>query len=236
MERHRLGQLKAFARRLRWPFRKWDLLDRALTHRSYTNERKGCQHNETLEFLGDSVLQLAVNEHLFLSFPGMRESRLSRIKSYVVSKKTLASIASEIGIGPLLRLGRGEIATGGLGKESNLANALEAVIAALYLDRGFEAVRRHLLPLLEPFIRRMLNNEADFDNKSQLQEWVQRRFKSRPVYRLVGAEGPEHDRIFRVEVLVEGTVWGRGEGGRKAVAEDRAARDALDRIRSGETG
>lgn len=234
MERERLARLRSFAKRLGWPFRRWDLLDVALTHRSYTNEAKGSRHNETLEFLGDSVLQLVVNEHLFRSFPEMRENRLSRIKSYVVSKKTLATVAAAAGLGQFLRLGRGELATGGLEKESNLANAFEAVIAALYLDRGLAAVRKHLLPLLEPHIRTILNDEADFDNKSRLQEWVQRRFKSRPIYRLVAVEGPEHERTFRVEVLIEGEVWGRGEGGRKATAEDRAAKDALERIRSDE--
>jgi len=132
MDKKRLSELKKFLKLKKLPFSKLELLDRALTHRSFANEQKGVDHNETLEFLGDSVIQLVVNEYLFRTYPMFRENKLSRIKSYVVSKKILYLIAKELSIGSVLRLGRGEAATDGFNKESNLANALEAVIGAFF--------------------------------------------------------------------------------------------------------
>jgi ribonuclease III len=226
--------LREFNRRLKLGFTRLKLLKQALTHKSYANEKKLPYDNETLEYLGDSVLELVVNEYLFKTFPAFRESQLSRIKSFIVSKKNLFKIALDIGLRQALLLSRGEINTGGLDRESNLANAYEALLGALYLDRGLKPSEKFILRYLKPQIHLMVENKLDFDYKSQLQELVQKKHKIRPVYKLIEASGPDHAKIFTVEVWVNDRLYGKGTGRKKIVAEDSAARDALERMRSPE--
>jgi ribonuclease-3 len=153
------------------------------------------------------------------------------VKSFIVSKKNLYKLARDVRLGSVLLVGKGEMNTGGLVKESNLANAFEAIIGALYLDRGLLKVQKALLPLLVPQITLMVDNKVDFDNKSQLQEYAQRVFRTRPVYRVIETRGPEHNMVFRISVFINNQLVGTGEGTRKIMAEEHAARDALSRAR-----
>lgn len=214
------------------------LLDQALTHRSHVNEirDKGCKHNERLEFLGDAVLALIVSEHLANVFPDSSEGELSKLKARLVSEPFLAKAARRLDLGSLLRLGRGEELTQGREKSSLLANALEAVIAAVYLDGGLAAARtftlRAFAPELEDLKRR---EEAEWpsvvqDYKTQIQEWCQKRYDSLPQYALLRESGPDHQKVFEVQVAVGADVLGMGVGRTKKEAEQMAAKEALRRV------
>lgn len=207
-------------------FRDPSLLDEALTHKSYAYERSALRHNERLEFLGDSVLAAVVAHRLFLDHPGEDEGRLSKLKASLVSRATLARWAEQIDLGPHLKLGAGEESTGGRERPSILSNALEAVIGALYLDGGYEAARKFVttrfLTARDEFV------ESDF--KSRLQEVVQKRHKVPPDYRLLETSGPDHDKTFKVTVLVGSRTLGSGKGKTKKEAEQDAAQNALKRL------
>lgn len=225
----RRRELVAVCRRLRTSFKKLDLLDLALTHSSFRNESGGTQDNQRLEYLGDSVLGLVINEHLYRSRPGFAEGELARLKSALVSEASLARIAAEMGIGSALRLGRGERSSGGEKRISNMADALEAVIAAVYLDRGLESARRFVLRHFQNAINQLADPSRVRDPKSRLQELVQRKARTRPVYELVDSRGPDHEREFTVRVLIGGKEFGRGAGGSRKLAEQSAAAQALAR-------
>ncbi|MCC5950886.1 MAG: ribonuclease III [Acidimicrobiia bacterium] len=218
-------------RRLGYEFRDPSRLVRALTHRSFCAEQPSDGSNERLEFLGDAVLGIVVTEELYALEPELPEGEMAKARAAVVSTLTLAEMATELRLGPALRLGRGEHLTGGREKPSILADALEAVIGAVHTDGGFEASR--------PFVLRVVGQRLDVaaavpgedDHKTQLQELVARTCEELPVYRLV-ASGPDHDKHFVAEVLVEGEVRGRGEGKSKKQAEQAAARTALQTFRS----
>lgn len=208
-------------------FRRPELLEEALTHKSRAFEGGEERHNERLEFLGDSVLSAAVAHHLFESLPGENEGRLSKMKASLVSRGTLARWGMEIGLGDHVRLGSGEEATGGRSRPSILANALEAVIGAVYLDGGYEAARgfvdRCFLSRRPKFV------ETDF--KSRLQEVVQKKYKVPPSYKLVRTAGPDHEKVFSVKVQIGAKTLGTGEGRTKKEAEQAAAEDALRRLK-----
>ncbi|MBX7191166.1 MAG: ribonuclease III [Sandaracinaceae bacterium] len=206
----------------------------ALTHRSFTNERPDLapDHNETLEFLGDSVVGLAAAMLLRASFPGAREGELTRRRADLVCERTLAKIATSLDLGPLLRLGRGEERSGGRTKARLLASALEAVIAAVLLDASTEAALAVAKRLLEPHLDAMAPGEGDF--KSRVQEHLQAEGRGTPRYELVGHEGPEHARTFFVAIQVEGRELARGQGRSKLEAEQAAAREAFGLLREPE--
>ncbi len=219
--------------RIGYRFRDRGLLEHALTHRSRAVEDTsgGVTDNESLEFLGDAVLGLVVADMLFRQFPESDEGQKSKIKAAVVSTAALARQADSIGLGAHLLLGRGEEKTGGRFKQALLADAYEALIAAVYLDGGLEAAAA--------FLRRELQEAVDAgattavvgqDYKSALQERVQGGGRPLPEYRLVGAEGPDHCKVFTVEVLVGGVVMGAASGKAKKEAEQEAARLALARL------
>lgn len=190
-------------------FRNIDLLERALTHRSWTHEnRRSESDNESLEFLGDSVLGLAIAEHLFTEFPDAAEGELTQMKHRLVSMPTLASIASSIGLGDFIGLGRGEEASGGREKPAILADALEAVIGAVFIDGGYIEARSFIVRLFRPELKRIAPDRVA-DHKSRLQELLQANKLSAPEYRLIRSEGPPHDRTFYVEAVWEG---GNAEG------------------------
>jgi len=209
---------------LQYRFEDPRLLDQALTHRSYVNETRSGQprDNERFEFLGDAILDLAVSEALMEWFPSAREGELSKLRARMVSEVALARVAVRVGLGDALRLGRGEELSGGRSKASLLADAFEALIAAIYMDGGWEVtrqiVRRHLQPPDE---------SSGLDAKTELQQRIQERYKLTPRYRLVEAQGPAHDRTFIVEVLLEGRCLQRGVGRTKKEAEQRAAANTL---------
>lgn len=205
------------------------LLD-ALTHRSFVNERPDLapRDNERMEFLGDAILDLAASALLWRQYPEAREGELSRRRADLVCERTLAQIARSIRLGAVLRLGKGEEQGGGRDKDRLLASALEALIAAVYLDADEREAISVARALLAPHAAAIRPGERDF--KSRLQEKLQGDGKGPPVYELTGAEGPDHDRTFHVSVVLDGAVLGRGSGRSKLRAEQRAAREALERI------
>jgi ribonuclease-3 len=210
-------------------FRSISLLEQALVHSSYVNENPAAAsgHNERLEFLGDAVLDFLVAGRLYQEFPQLNEGEMTRLRAALVRRETLARIGREIGLGDFLYVGRGEETTGGRQKTANLAGALEAVIAAVYLDLGTEAAQRVVDRLLEKEWEMIAEPGAGVDYKSRLQEVTQSRFQETPRYYLDGESGPDHDKTFTVRVTVGGKALGNGSGRSKKLAEAEAARAAL---------
>jgi ribonuclease-3 len=204
----------------------------ALTHKSYVNEHRdeGWEENERLEFLGDAVVDLVVSEYLMSRFPLVREGDLSKLRAAVVDEAGLAAMGRALGLGELLRLGRGEELTGGREKASLLADTMEAVIAAVFLDGGLAAAHALVDRFLDDAYAGAETGTLDRDWKTQLQEQGQARHRSSPRYRVVAEVGPEHAKIFEVEVELGGLVLGRGSGRSKKDAEQAAARVALDAL------
>ncbi len=207
-------------------------LQAALTHKSYLNETPDAQvgDNERLEFLGDAVLDLIISEVLMARFPEADEGRLSKMKSRVVGADTLTRTAREIGLGTYLLLGKGEEKTSGRHKPSLLADTLEAVIAAMYLDGGLAATRASVLRLFARPLQEMENPDCFADYKTTLQEHCQRARGTLPTYRVLRTSGPDHQKIFEVEVQIGAVTRGVGVGKNKKEAEQQAARAALDTL------
>lgn len=232
MDKDRSKQLTTLQEKLHYTFRNTDLLSTALTHRSYVNEnpQQGMSDNERMEFLGDAVLGLCVSDLLMKRHADFDEGTLSKIRSLLVNEKPLADLAVKLGLGDCLLLGRGEEQSGGRAKESLLANAFEAVIAAIYLDSGFSKTKTFLKKLMKP----LLNDEAlaqqCFDYKTALQELCQRQFKSAPLYTLLTASGPDHDKIFEVEVVAGSDTRRIGRGKSKKEAQKQAAQKAWESL------
>ncbi len=202
----------------------------ALTHSSYINENPGLESNERLEFLGDAVLGLVVAQTLYENFPDLEEGDLTKLRAAVVRRDALSRLAETIHLGEYLLLGKGEEAGGGRDKSLNLAGALEAVIGAIYLDRGEDVARRFILHLIEDELKQVLSRQGETDYKTELQEVMQSRRHITPTYRLVEATGPDRCRVFTVEVLSGVTVMGVGSGRNKKAAEREAAHAALAQI------
>lgn len=213
---------------LGYSFRDKALLVNAMTHKSFANEYSpaACPDNERLEFLGDAVLDLVVSEHLMEALPTSNEGELSRIRADVVAMSSLAGLASKLGLGPSLLLGKGEFGSGGREKPGLLADALEALFGAVFVDGGYEAAKSVLLPLVVPILRQA-SADAGQDYKSRLQEILQANRKELPVYRVTGTRGPDHDPVYLVEVLIGDRVYGSGEGRTKKTAEQNAAQATL---------
>lgn len=209
------------------------LLERALTHASYANEHSDetISDNERLEFLGDAVLDFIAGAWLFEKFPDYDEGRLTSVRAALVRVGTLAQFAREVGLPEHLRLGKGEIDTGGRERANILGDAFEALLGALYLDQGIEAVRAYVVPLLERATSDILQANLDRDAKSRLQEWSQGVLGVTPRYKLIATEGPDHARMFTVEVRLGDRVAGIGRGTSKQMAEQLAAGEALTRTR-----
>lgn len=212
--------------RLDYRFENLALLKQAFVHESLVNESDGrALSNERLEFLGDSVLGLAVAEYLYKEFPDEPEGQLAQMKSYLVSRKHLAVCASRLKLGPYLQLGKGEENSGGKRRQSLLANCFEAVLGAIFLDGGYTKVRRVVILILGQDMRSGLG--AVKDEKSRLQEKVQTIFQALPQYEITQETGPAHDRLFEVSVSFGGEVLGQGSGRSKREASQAAARQAL---------
>jgi ribonuclease-3 len=205
----------------------------ALTHKSYVNEHRdeeGLADNERLEFLGDAVIDLAVSHRLMERFPSAREGELSKMRAAVVDEQGLSEMARALDLGALLRLGRGEELTGGRHKASLLADAMEAVIAAVYVASGFAPVLAIVDRFLGDAFARAATGTLDRDYKTQLQEIAQSRLRATPRYRVIGEHGPDHSKTFEVETDLRGEVVGRGMGRSKKDAEQAAAKLALDAL------
>jgi len=210
------------------------IFDKALTHRSYSNENPGIvSDNERLEYLGDSVLGLVVNEYLYKRFENYLEGDLAKIKSTVVSEDILTQVAGEIGLGEFILLGKGEEHSGGRGRASILANTVEAVIGALYLDMGYKTTKNCVLMLLKKHIEQINEMEYLRDPKTALQEYVQKKYKEKPVYDVIEEKGPDHLKEFTVRLVIKGKEILIGSGSSKRRAEMDAARSALSMIHNG---
>jgi ribonuclease III len=208
---------------LGWTFRDPELLERALTHRSFCSEYGVEESNERLEFLGDSVLGFVVTTFAYEQFPRLPEGELAKLRASVVSAETLAEVANELDLGASMRLGKGEDASGGRAKPSILADAMEAVIAALYLDGGLEPAAHLVLDVLEARIREQATGPGGQDYKTRLQELAAQHLDQLPKVR---HEGPDHSKRFFASVLLRGEVYGTGEGRSKKAAEQAAAQVA----------
>jgi ribonuclease-3 len=211
-------------RKLGYRFKNPDLLKTALTHSSYANETS-VESNERLEFLGDAVLGCVVARFLYDRFRDASEGTLSKMKSAIVSGMNFARFAKDLGIDKAICLGRGEELTGGRERESNLAGAFEAVIGAVYLDGGY----RKAFQIISRLLKRCIQQKEIFaDYKTQLQELVQKKYKSIPQYKVVFEKGPPHNKCFYVEVKVAKRVLGKGRGRNKKEAEQAAAKEGLE--------
>ena len=213
-------------------FKDPSLLEQALVHSSYINENPGAAStsNERLEFLGDAVLGMVFAEKLYQDLPDAPEGEMTKLRSHLVCRDTLSSVARAIGLGEHIYLGKGEEANGGRHKPANLAGALEAVIAAISLDQGLEATRDVMLRLFNTELQRLASQGVAVDHKSRLQQLLQARQQETPLYHIIEATGPDHDRSFTAEVMIGDTVLGRGSGKSKKLAETEAARSALEQM------
>ncbi len=219
------------ARRLGLSFGNVALLSRALTHRSYVNENPNTmEDNERLEFLGDAVLDFVVGAWVYHHCPEMAEGDLTRMRSALVRNEQLAEFARRLQIGRGLRMGRGEAASGGRERDTVLGSTFEALIGAVFLDAGLDAVGRFMEPLLDSVRERVVMRAEIYDPKSRFQEWAQSEKLGTPKYVTVSSSGPDHAKMFEVEVRINDRTYGRGNGPSKQVAAQVAAQTALEAI------
>lgn len=216
--------MKELEKKIGYKFRSPDFLERALTHSSYANERPSSKSNERLEFLGDSVLGMISAEYFFMNRKSCPEGELTRLRANAVCEKSLSIFAKKIGLGDYLLLGKGEKNTNGNERPSILADAFEALLAAIYLDGGMEAARSFVLP----FIEGTVSEEEPFnDYKTILQEIIQQNPGESLEYVLISSSGPDHDKSFEFEVHLNSNIIGHGKGSSKKRAEQQAAKEAL---------
>jgi ribonuclease-3 len=208
------------------------LLQRALTHRSYLNENPDypLEDNERLEFLGDAILDFITGEYLYHHFPEMPEGYLTNLRSALVRTETLAQFAINLKLGDYLFLGRGEEESGGRKRQAILCDAFEALIGALYLERGMDYARQFVCKMIEPALEEILSSDTYKDAKSQLQEMAQSHFQLTPTYRTIKEEGPDHAKEFTVEAVIGYKAYGRGIGFSKQAAAQAAAQEALETL------
>ena len=219
--------LEEFEKKIGYTFKNKDLLTEALAHSSYANETRVCRSNERLEFLGDSVLSIVVSKYLFTHFKHLPEGELSKLRASLVCESALFEFSKKIDLGQYILLGRGEELTGGRTRPSIVSDAFEAVIAAVYLDGGVEAARKYVLGFIPEDLDRS-SAKALHDYKTFLQEIIQQNPEEKVEYVLTGESGPDHDRVFEVEVRMDTNVIGKGKGHSKKQAEQMAAKEALE--------
>ena len=220
------------AGRLGLHFSNLHLLVRALTHGSYVNENPNAlEDNERLEFLGDAVLDFVVGAWVYNRFPEMQEGDLTRMRSALVRTDMLAEFARHIDLGPALRLGHGELSSGGRQRDNLLCATFEAVIGAMYLDSGISTVEKFIEPLLSIFTDKVIGHDEMYDPKSTLQEWAQSKKLGTPRYSTIDAKGPDHAKTFIVEVQLNGKAYGQGAGSSKQAAAQMAAQAALEALK-----
>ena len=223
--------LRNFSTRLGIQFENFSLLIRALTHRSYFNEHpEVIEDNERLEFLGDAVLDFIVASWLYHHFPEMSEGDLTRLRAALVGNNQLADFSRSLQVGSVILLGKGEDEGGGRDRSGMLGSAFEAIIGAIYLDQGVQAVQQFIETFLEITIPEILEERKDLDPKSQLQEWSQSQGYGAPVYTTIEEIGPDHDKEFVVMVSINGKILAQGKGHSKQIATKEAARSAKDEM------
>jgi len=219
--------IRLFLNNIGWEINDTALIEQALTHTSYAHEKKQPgKHNERLEFLGDAVLELIISDYLYYSYPDLPEGRLTKLRADLVCEASLARLAYKLNLGQYLRLGKGEMTGGGPSRPSLLADAVEALIGALYLDRGLEKCRQQVLQLYEPIMQELQEGVLCRDFKTLIQEYAQARFAVTPVYRITNESGPDHNKLFEAEVLLASRSVGTGQGRSKKEAEQEAAKKA----------
>lgn len=225
----RKKELLALAKKIDVTFKNWNLLHQALTHTSYANEVKKLHilHNERLEFLGDAVLELVVSTYLFQHFPHLQEGELTKARASVVCEATLARHAALLQVGDYLLFGKGELITGGRERASILADAFESIIGAIYLDHGIESASAFVLQQLHDELSTIEAGSYFHDFKTSLQEVVQKNTECKIQYNLLSESGPDHEKIFRIAVLINQKEFGVGWGKSKKEAEQHAAKQAL---------
>lgn len=217
-------------------FENVDLLIEAITHSSYANIRKNTKYNERLEFLGDSVLQLVISDYLYKKYYKKSEGELTKLRSLIVCENSLYEVSKQWDLGRYLILSKGEELTGGRARASILADCVEAIFAAIYLDKGFEVARRFIINSMNEIIEKAINNKIVLDYKTKLQEHLQKKGEVSICYNPIGFEGPPHRRKFFIEVEVDGKLLGRGEGFSKKESEQMAAKMALSNLEVGNEG
>jgi len=231
-----ISRLPQLEERLGYNFQDTGLLCTALCHSSYANEHKKqgqpCENNERLEFLGDCVLSLATSEYIYQQYQDIPEGELTKLRAAIVRDKALADYARQLGLGEFLFLGQGEDTAPGRDRLSTLENAFEAVVAAIYLDGGYQAARDFVLPFVKDTAEKFQSGEASHDHKTALQEWIQRESGNRLEYVITSECGPDHAKEYTVEARLNGKSIGRGVGSSKRVAEQAAAGAALNNVRN----
>ncbi len=231
-----MGQLQELEEKLSIRFKDKSLLSRALTHRSFLNEHpeQALEDNERLEFLGDAVLDFLVAAYLYHRFPEMKEGDLTSLRAALVRTETLADFTRSLDLGRFLLLGLGEADSGGRNRTPLLCAAFEALVGAIYLDQGLDAVRALVNPLIGPTLVKILDDSLYIDAKSAFQVWAQAQYNITPHYLVVGSSGPDHAKVFTVQAWVGDVVWGEGNGRSKQTAAQAAAQNALARAESEE--
>lgn len=232
LDENRMRELSCFQKTIGITFNDSSLLDTAFTHTSYANERgPGVENNEKLEFLGDSILGFVAADYLFNNYTNLHEGDFSRIKATVVSEESLSEVALRLDFPRYIRIGRGEEINGGRSKKALLADAMEAVIAAIYLDQGIEVAGKYIISWLKDQISKVFEGKnTNKDYKSVLQEYLQKKSNKVPEYKLDHVEGPQHDQRFFFKVFVGNKCFGPAEGKNKKEAEQNAARLAIDSL------
>ncbi|MGL4819280.1 MAG: ribonuclease III [Bacilli bacterium] len=229
----RRDHFRAFQEHIDIHFQNEQLLQQAFTHSSYVNEHRytTLKDNERLEFLGDAVLELTISQYLFHTYPNMSEGELTKLRAGIVCEPSLVTIANELNFGKLVLLGKGEEMTGGRNRPALLADAFESFVGALYLDQGMDSVVRFLEQYVFPKIDAGAFSHM-MDYKSELQEWIQKDGAGTVEYRIVREDGPAHNRLFVMNVFVNGQMCGNGSGKSKKEAEQRAAKEALSQLKN----
>ncbi|PAB58894.1 ribonuclease III [Anaeromicrobium sediminis] len=232
IDANRQNLLNEISKKVSYEFNNIGLLNEALTHSSYANENKkrNIQHNERLEFLGDSVLGIVISDYLYKNLSASQEGELTKIRASIVCEPSLANSSIELAMGKYLMLGKGEEVTGGRERISILADTFEAVIGAIYLDGGLENAKKFILSNLKNTIKDAIEGRIFQDYKTHLQEIIQSKGNDKIEYEVIDEKGPDHNKIFYVQVKIGGEVIGKGSGKSKKEAEQKAAKEALKKV------
>jgi len=224
-------RIQLFLDQVGWRVENFSLYEQALTHSSYAHEKGHRRnHNERLEFLGDAVLELIISDYLYETYSQLSEGKLTKLRSDLVCEASLARLAYAMNLGQYLRLGKGEVVSGGSSRPSLLGDTVEALIGAVYLDLGLEKSRNYVLELYKPILKDLQEGVLRRDYKTLLQEFAQARFAKTPVYRIINEKGPDHDKEFEAEVILSTEPIGCGRGRSKKEAEQAAAKEAWNMI------
>lgn len=231
-----MESMNNFEKNINYHFKNLALLKEALTHSSFSNERKenAVHNNERLEFLGDAVLSIVISDYLFKNHTDLPEGELTKIRSKIVCESTLGECSRRIDLGEFMFFGKGEEMTGGRKRTSILADAFEALIASIYLDGGIDSASQFIMAFMKDFIHNAINGKVFLDYKTHLQEIVQIRKDNKIKYEIIGEEGPDHCKLFYTQVKLNDIVIGYGKGRSKKEAEQEAAKMAIEKLESNE--